>query len=624
MGALLDRVADSSTLADSWKRVLANDADDEVLSPGVRGFAPHAQTRLAELRERLLSGEYRPGRLMRVSIPKQPGEQRVLHIPPVIDRITEGAIRAVLTPLVDPLFGPSSFAYRPGLGVLDAVQEVARFRDEGFSHVLRTDVADCFPTLRVERLRRILSVLVADAELLAVIDLLLERPLHDGKRWAEPGIGLPQGSPLSPLFANLILEHLDDRLRKAGYPVVRYSDDMAIMATSREDALEAARVAAAAAEELGMTLSTDKTQAMSFADGFCFLGEDFGIRYPPVIENRIDVPEERTVFVGVAGSRVRLDEGRIIVEHDEQQLLDVPAGLVARIVCFGPVGITAGLRNWALSAGMDLIFCSQRGHYLGQTITGHTHRPNRLRHQFAAADAPQRFLPLSHKIVAAKIRKQAVLLRRIMRKNSAEVLAESVEVMEGYAGMLPDAGSREEIMGLEGAAARAYFQAWATCVDPAFGFTGRNRRPPLDVVNSALSLGYAILLAEGVSALVASGLDPAIGFLHTEQDGRPSLALDLVEEFRPLVVDQVVMEALRRRRLRPEHGRRDETRGGVLLTAAGREVLIDAYEHRMLQMTRGALADFSGTLRRHLYRQAQVLAAWVENTGLEYVGLTWR
>jgi CRISPR-associated protein Cas1 len=109
-------------------------------------------------------------------------------------------------------------------------------------------------------------------------------------------------------------------------------------------------------------------------------------------------------------------------------------------------------------------------------------------------------------------------------------------MMESYAGMLPDAETREEIMGLEGAAARAYFQAWTACVDPAFEFTERNRRPPLDVINSALSFGYAILLSEAASALVATGLDPAIGFLHTDHDGRPSLALDLVEEFRPLVM----------------------------------------------------------------------------------------
>ncbi|MDQ3885460.1 MAG: reverse transcriptase/maturase family protein, partial [Actinomycetota bacterium] len=219
---MLERVAHPSALADSWKRVLANDAEDEVLSAGVRRFARDAEARLDELRGRLLDGGYAPARLMRVSIPKEDGEQRVLHIPPVVDRVVEGAVLGVLTPLLDPLLGPSSFAYRPGLGVVDAVQEVARLRDEGFTHVLRTDINDCFPSIRVDRLWRILGVLVTDPELMAVLDQLLARTLHGpGRRRNRPGIGLPQGSPLSPILANVVLEHLDERLRRAGYPIVR-------------------------------------------------------------------------------------------------------------------------------------------------------------------------------------------------------------------------------------------------------------------------------------------------------------------------------------------------------------------------------------------------------------------
>jgi len=242
VGVLLEGIASPGALADSWKRVLANDAQDDVLSAGVRRFAQDADPRLAELGQRLRTGSYQPAMLASVSIPKQDGEQRILHIPPVADRIVERAILAVLTPLIDPLLGPSSFAYRPGLGVVDAVQEVARLRDEGFGHVLRTDIVDCFPHIQVDRLSRIFDVLVPDRELMAVIQLLLSRPLRGpGRRWNRPGIGLAQGSPLSPIMANLILEHLDDRLRRAGYPVVRYSDDMAIFATSRDEALEAGR-----------------------------------------------------------------------------------------------------------------------------------------------------------------------------------------------------------------------------------------------------------------------------------------------------------------------------------------------------------------------------------------------
>jgi CRISP-associated protein Cas1 len=149
-------------------------------------------------------------------------------------------------------------------------------------------------------------------------------------------------------------------------------------------------------------------------------------------------------------------------------------------------------------------------------------------------------------------------------------------------------------------------------------FEGRSRRPPLDVINAALSFGYTLLLGEAVA-----GLDPAIGILHADADRRPSLALDLIEEFRPLIVDQVVLTAARTSRLRPEHGRIEEGRARVLLTQAGREALIDGYERRMLHTTRGALPGFAGSLRRHLHRQAERLAAHIDR-GEPWTGLSWR
>ena len=139
-----------------------------------------------------------------------------------------------------------------------------------------------------------------------------------------------------------------------------------------------------------------------------------------------------------------------------------------------------------------------------------------------------------------------------------------------------------------------------------------------------MSFGYAVLLSEAVSALAAAGLDPAIGLLHVDGDNRPSLALDLIEEFRPLVVDQVVLTLARRAALRLDNGRDDPDRGGVLLTREGREVLLDAYERRMLRVTRGGLPDFTGSIRRHLHRQAQALASWLEGHGPAPTGMSWR
>lgn len=146
----------------------------------------------------------------------------------------------------------------------------------------------------------------------------------------------------------------------------------------------------------------------------------------------------------------------------------------------------------------------------------------------------------------------------------------------------------------------------------------------MDVLNAALSYGYAVLLTECVSALVAAGLDPAFGLLHAEDDTRPSLALDSMEEFRPLVVDQAVLTAIRRESLTPAHGTRRDGESGIWLTKAGKQVLTEGYERRMLQITSGGLPGFSGSLRRHLYRQAERLAAYIGDSGTPWTGLSWR
>jgi len=223
MGALFDRISTERALRDGWADVLANDRADGTLSAGVTRFADRAETAIPELVDELRAGRYRPRSLTLVEIPKPDGGIRGLSIPAVRDRVVERAVADVLTGVIDPVLGPSSFGYRPGLGVADAVQAVARLRDEGLGWVLRADIDDCFPSVEVGRLRRMLAALVGDETLLALIDTLLDRQVTFRGGLRNPR-GLAQGSPLSPMLANLTLEHLDERLRRAGFPVVRYAD----------------------------------------------------------------------------------------------------------------------------------------------------------------------------------------------------------------------------------------------------------------------------------------------------------------------------------------------------------------------------------------------------------------
>ena len=125
-------------------------------------FAPDAQQHLAELAAQLASGSYQPGKLTPVPLPRPDGKNRLLHVPSVRDRMVERSILAVLTPVIDPWLGPFSYAYRPGLGTADAVQAIALLRDEGLPWVARADFHDCFGSIPVPLLRRMLAVVVEE------------------------------------------------------------------------------------------------------------------------------------------------------------------------------------------------------------------------------------------------------------------------------------------------------------------------------------------------------------------------------------------------------------------------------------------------------------------------------
>lgn len=626
MGALAGAAFTDVALREAWADVQEADQRDGVVSSSVARFGASLEDNIGRLVADLAWGAYRPADVHLVVIPKDDAQTRTLGVPPARDRVVARAVLHALTPVVDPLLGPASYAFRPGLGVQDAVQAVVALREEGLGWVLRTDVNDCFPSMRVDVVWRCLSAVVDDAEILQVVDLLLHRHAVDHRNRRRPVLGIVQGCPLSPMLANLVLAGCDAELMEAGFPIVRYADDIVVVTATEQDARRAAELVSSSVEELGMSLGAEDTAVMSFEEGFTFLGEDFGPRYPVAMPPRVEEPDRKVVYVALQGGRVHIGNGRLLVHTpDDTEVLDVPTGHVRRIVCFGAVGVSAGVRSWALSSDVEIVFASRRGSYLGSFVSdGSNTRVDRLRAQVLAQETDcAREVGVA--IVEAKVRKQIVVLQRFGRREHEEVVAPAVAAMRRLLQMLPDARTTEELMGLEGAAAASYFPAYGALFPDSLQFSLRSRRPPMDVANSALSYLYTILVGECVVALRAAGLDPGIGVLHANHENRPSLALDLMEELRPMVVDQLVVEAARHDRLTPAHGRVEEGRAGVMLTKTGREAMVEAYERRMLTTTRGALADFSGSIRRHLYRQAQRMqVAIVTGDAAAWTGLTWR
>ena len=232
MGRLAEAAFSPRTLERAWHSVLTNDRRDGIVGAGVARFEADWEDRLTRLGTDLAWGTYQPSPLTEVRLPES-DEVRRLHVPAVADRVVARAVLEVVAPVVDPHLGSTSYGFRPGLGVADAVQAVATLRDEGLAWVLRTDVDECFPSVPVALSRRMLGAIVDDEDVMSIVDALLARGYTSSSRGHRIMQGLPQGCPLSPLLANLVLAGLDSDLLTQGFAVVRYADDITVVTASR-------------------------------------------------------------------------------------------------------------------------------------------------------------------------------------------------------------------------------------------------------------------------------------------------------------------------------------------------------------------------------------------------------
>ena len=425
------------------------------------------------------------------------------------------------------------------------------------------------------------------------------------------------------VLADAALLDLDRYATGAGLRYSRVGTTLMLAAPSEQRLADAIDTVAAAAINAGARVTDLTTQHIDEEKVLASVGID------PWTTRPSDEPTgqaDRILYVGRDGARVHVKAGRVLVDAPGSlPATSVPKNSVTRIILSGNVGLSAGARSWAMRSGVDVVCLSRRGSYQGALIGANrgTHA-SRLFAQVALTGDNERRVRLAASLIGAKIRGQIHILTRIARRDEAVHVADTTAHMHAWRRSLAGARTLDEVMGIEGACSNAYFDALAGCVPTDVTFDGRSRRPPRDLPNAALSYGYAILLSECVGALHAAGLEPSLGVVHAPTDKRPSLALDLMEQFRPLLVDQTVMALLRARKLRPEHGVVEAEAGGVWLGADGKKILVDAYEAASQRSVTGALPGYSGSWRRHIAHSAQMLARAIAEPDYQWSGVAWR
>ena len=608
--------------------VLANDAEDGVVAPGIDRFAENVDVRLTNLRSDVLAREYRPAPLTAFQVPKddEGTEKRELHIPGVRDRVLERALVDALRSSVDPLLSPWSFGFRPGLGVADAVRALVEEREGGTTFCLRTDIESCFDHVPHVLIYEALRTTHVDEAIIGLITLLCERRTYGQPHDAQPAtVGIPQGRPLSPMLMNLVLDRYDRRMAKHGFHTIRYADDVTVPTKTRQEAQEAMQLSTEILADLGMTPNEDKTEVMSFSEGFAFLGEDVNTRYPSptVLEERRE-PERKALYVSTEGAVVRIEKGQIHVSDDHKDLLVVPSSHVGAMCLIGSVGLSAGARQYALSNEVDVTFLSRRGQFQGwlQSATGPGF--GLRRNQYRVVERPSFAAAMASRIVAGKIANMRALLLRYGNRDGITGVVEDAHDLDRLWQRAVASTSVDEARGIEGAASAAYFKAFSRLVPEPFSFESRNRQPPRDPVNALMSFGYTITLSHIVGAVASCGLDPTAGFLHVEDATRPSLALDLLEEFRPLIVDTTVLNVLRRGILTPQHFRADDPKQGTRLTEQGRKRYLAALEDRVLELFGHVPSGKRVSYRRSFFLQARSVANAINAGQPDYEPVSWR
>lgn len=337
-----------------------------------------------------------------------------------------------------------------------------------------------------------------------------------------------------------------------------------------------------------------------------------------------------TFYVIEQGAELHCHGERLEVRRGAELLGDAPLVKIDDVVIFGNVGVSTPAIKRLLDRGIEVTFLTLQGRYHGRLVGQATAHVALRRAQYRRADEPAWALRQAQACVAGKLRNCRAVLQRFARNRAtvdASVIA-AAEAMDEYIDRIERTTTIAGLMGVEGSATARYFGGLRGLLGPGWHFRERNRRPPTDPVNVLLSLGYTLLAHKALGAVQACGFDPYQGFLHQLDYNRPSLALDLMEEFRPLLVDALVLRCCGDGRVLLEDFAPGEgAERPVAFSDAGKRRFLAAFEERMrTEVTHPDGADGRPgkvTYLRCLELQARLIARAVQ-AGQPYRAFTAR
>jgi CRISP-associated protein Cas1 len=333
-----------------------------------------------------------------------------------------------------------------------------------------------------------------------------------------------------------------------------------------------------------------------------------------------------TLYVTIPGAYLSKDGETVVVRVEQDTRLRVPVHTLESIVCMGLVGCSPALMGFCAERQIALSFLTEHGRFLGR-IQGPVNGNVLLRReQYRRADNNDASAAIARSVLLAKIANCRTVLLRADRESSCPSFKPACTQLESSLRALDRETSLETMRGIEGDGARAYFGCFDDLIvaqKKDFFFRERSRRPPLDNVNALLSFLYVLLAHDVAAALETVGLDPAVGFLHRDRPGRAGLALDLMEELRPVLADRLVLSLVNRRQVSAAGFKRVES-GGVVMDDATRKDVLVAWQKRKKEELLHPFLDERIPFGLVPYVQALLLARYLRGDLDAYPSFFWR
>ncbi|OHD71500.1 MAG: subtype I-C CRISPR-associated endonuclease Cas1 [Spirochaetes bacterium RBG_16_49_21] len=331
-----------------------------------------------------------------------------------------------------------------------------------------------------------------------------------------------------------------------------------------------------------------------------------------------------TLYITSPDAFIRKEGETFVVELDNKKALQAPVSTIENIVCFGFKPVTPALMAFCAENNIGISYLSRTGRFLARVYGEQKGNVLLRKEQYAVSDSDERSLQIAKNIVAAKIANSRNLLLRHIRNHGEDMdcsgIDSCVKSMAHAIVKMEKAATLDELRGHEGECASLYFNCFnsmITCQKEDFVFNGRSKRPPLDNVNALLSFTYMILVNDIRSALETTGLDPQVGFFHRLRPGRPSLALDLMEEFRAYIADRVVLNLLNLKQVTRDDFEKKET-GEIRLSDKARKEAIIAYQKKKDEVITHPLLDERTTIGLLPHIQSMLLARFIRGDIKEY------